>query len=180
VQRIALLAGVDPADLANSGLASVAHWRVQALLEKDPWKRFAWTFNGLEILVNKLSARLRPELLRSLLLAKDGDVVDEKLPLDELVWEASRMPLKAKFALVASVLFPGAAIEDTDTFGVLKKARDDMAHGALRSEDELPVSAAETLFEKYLGGAIKHVVLRVPASTPWEDAQDATCRRAER
>jgi hypothetical protein len=169
-QRIELLAGVDPAELANSGLGSVAHWRVQALLEKDPWKRFSWTFNGLEILVNKLSAGLRPEFLKSLRLAEGSEIVEPELPLDEIVWESSRMPLKAKFALVASALFPESATEDTETFGQLKRARDDVAHGTLRNEDDLPVSACETLFEKYLGGAIKHVILGVPASTAWEDA----------
>jgi hypothetical protein len=171
-QRIELLAGVDLNDFRSSGLGSIAHWRVQALLEKDLWKRFSWTFIGLEILVNKLAARLRPELLQSLRLVLGDDVIEHQLPLEEIAWEATRMPPKAKFALVASALFPDAAVEDTKTFGVLKKARDRIAHGQLRSEDELPLSGAETLFEKYLGGAIKHVILGVAAATPWEDARE--------
>ena len=150
--------------------ARVVQEHAQALRETDPWKRFLWTFLGLEILVNKLSTRLRPETLDRLRLADASDVVEHSLPLGELVWEASRMPLKAKFALVAAVLFPESALDDTETFGRLKNTRDDVSHGTVRNQDELPVGECETLFEKYLGGAIKQEVLGVPASTPWEEA----------
>lgn len=171
-RRIDLLRGTDLSELASSGLASVAHWRVQALRETDPWKRFSWTFLGLEMLTHKLSVRLRQTFLDRLALKDAGDQpIDGELPLDEVVWRPERMPLKARFAVVASILFPDSAREDTETFGELKDARDGVAHGTVRSESELPNSACETLFEKYLAGAIKHVIFRVSASTAWEDVR---------
>ena len=169
-RRIDLLRGTDLAELASSGLASVAHWRVQALQETDPWKRFSWTFLGLEILTHKLSVRLRQTFLDRLALRVAGDQrIDDELPLDEVVWRPERMPLKARFAVVASILLPESAREDTETFGELKDVRDGVAHGTVRSESELPNSACETLFEKYLAGAIKHVIFGVSASIAWED-----------
>jgi hypothetical protein len=172
-RQIELLRGSDLAELARSGLASVAHWRVQALQETDPWKRFSWTFLGLEMLTHKLSGRLRQPFLDRLAFKDSREQpVDHDLPLDEVVWRSERMPLKAKFALVASILFPESAREDTETFGELKDARDGVAHGTVRSESELPTSACETLFEKYLAGALKHVIFGMSASTAWEDVHE--------
>jgi hypothetical protein len=124
------------------------------------------------MLTHKLSVRLRQTFLDRLALKDAGDQrIGDELPLDEVVWRPERMPLKAKFAVVASILFPESASEDTKTFGELKDARDGVAHGTVRRESELPNSACETLFEKYLAGAIKHVIFGVSASTAWEDVR---------
>ena len=48
------------------GLGSVASWRMAAIGERDPWKRFDWTFLALEILVHKLASRLYGTVVASL------------------------------------------------------------------------------------------------------------------
>jgi hypothetical protein len=66
-------------------------------------------------------------------------------------------------------LFPQSATADTDRFRTVKRARDRLAHGSLREEDELPLSEVVDLFDRYLAGALKHVTFGRDATVTWED-----------
>jgi hypothetical protein len=128
--RLSVLAGIDLRKLGGEDwLTRVSHWRTQALLETDPWKQFLWSFFAIEILINKLFDMFRDSVTARLRLERhDGGVVPEELPLTELVWEASRMPLRSKFALVASELFPESASEDVEQFRIVNEARGTRGH----------------------------------------------------
>ena len=169
-QRLSLLAGIDPGHAANQEwLHRIAHWRVQALVENDPWKQFLWSFLALEILANKLFDVFHDSIVKRLRLVNEaGQLLTDGLPLGELVWDVARMPLQARFALVAAELFPDSAADDVARFRTAKKARDRLSHGSLRSEDELPRAVTQELLETYLTGSLKRLLLNIPARAPWD------------
>jgi hypothetical protein len=170
-QRIELLRAVDPSQLAaHEWLNRVAHWRVQSLRERDPWKRFLWSFLALEILTHKLFEARRDTVLGQIqLLDAGGTVVAGTPPLEELAWERKRAPLRSRFALVASDLFPESAREDVGQFASANDARGRLAHGAVRNADELPTGATQALLEKYFGGAVKSLLLGLDPNQSWEE-----------
>jgi hypothetical protein len=167
--RLDLFGGFDPASAARmSWFALTAHWHVQVMRENDPWKRFLWSFVGLEILTHKLYAHFRDDVVRRLRLDGVAEEAAAELPLPDLVWTADRAPLATRFALVATALFPSTASDDAAAFRRLKAARDDLAHGSLREEDAVPAGEATELFGKYLGGAMKRLVFGLDASADWD------------
>lgn len=158
-QRLQALRQVDPKSAAqNAWLSRIAHWRAQILLERDPWKRFLWSFIALEILTNKLYDELRDAVTKRLTLQGDTQLTAQGLPLDELLWDPRRAPVAAKFALVAMALFPVASVDDAASFRELKTARDRLSHGGLRDEAEVPAGKAVELLEKYVAGAMQQLV----------------------
>lgn len=166
--RVALLERLQPRRLAGADwLVAVAHGRVQALNERDPWKQFQWAFTALEILTHKLFAKFRANVISRLRV----DGIDEvtSLPADALLPPRERTPLQARFAVVAIALFPETAGEDTSRFEALKSARDALAHGLVQDEAELPVSGTLGLLGKYVDGAIKQLLFDAPSNLPWED-----------
>jgi hypothetical protein len=152
----------------DAWLARVSHWHTQSLLETDPWKKFLFSMFGLEILINKLFESLREPVLARLRLDGVPSGIDD-LPLDELAWAEDRTPLKARFALVAVDLFPSSAATELDLFRAVNKARGSLAHGGVRSADQLPISAVQQLLEKFIGGALKRLVLGVSSDESWEE-----------
>ena len=170
-RRISVLQALDlHAAAGHTWIAKVAHWRVQLLVETDPWKRFLWAFVALEILTHKLFDHFEMDVVSRLRLEGERDILDADLPLAHLVWERERAPLAARFALVAIALFPETSSDDASRFRELKKARDRLSHGSLREEGELPVPLATELLEKYLSGSIKRIILGIDADQPWEAA----------
>jgi len=173
-RRIDLLKTVDPSQLATQEwLNRVAHWRVQSLRERDPWKKFLWSFLALEILTNKLFDARRDDLLGQLrLLDAGGAVVPGTPPLEELAWARERAPLRSRFALVASDLFPDSARDDVREFASANGARGRLAHGAIRNPDELPIGGTQTLLDKYFTGAVKTLLLGLDPKQSWEDVSE--------
>lgn len=169
-RRLSVLGAVDlRVATQEAWLTRISHWRVQVLTETDPWKRFLWSAVGLEILTQKLYERFREQIVQRLRLEGSEGIIESPLPIPELVWADDRTPLLARFAYVAMALFPQSATADTDRFRTVKRARDRLAHGSLREEDELPLSEVVDLFEKYLAGALKRVSFGHDATVPWED-----------
>jgi hypothetical protein len=78
--------------------------------------------------------------------------------LSELVWVKERAPLAAKFAIVAIVLFPTTATDEVKAFRRLKRARDELAHGALREEGDLPVGEVTDLLGRCVAAAVRRLV----------------------
>ena len=169
--QVSLLQGVDLRPLAREGwLAGSAHWRVQSLQETDPWKRFLWSFVGLEVITNKLFERFRSEIVAGLRFADESAAEgaeqggSTELPLHELVWSPDRTPLAAKFTVVALALFPEEADAEVARFRDLKRARDRLAHGALQEEGEVPVGLAVELLGKVVKAAVEQIVF--PSNGP--------------
>lgn len=169
-KRLDVLAAVDPNRFAGSSwIARFAHWRLQALAESDPWKRFLWGCFALEILTHKLYDQYRPALAARLGLVDEGGVtlLPDALPTDSLLWDSERAPLKARFAVVAASLLGTSAKEDVEAFGEVLKARGELAHGAIREANQLPQHRLDSLLVRYSDAALKAELGRDPAS-PWE------------
>jgi hypothetical protein len=146
---------------AHAWIAQAAHWYAAALAEADPWKRFLWSFVGLEVVAHKLFERFYGTVKNRLIL--DGQTSELATAITELVWTADRAPAASRFAVAAIELFPESASEDIALFRRLKKGRDELTHGSTRSADDLPQGGPE-LLNKYLGGAVKRLILAIPAN----------------
>jgi hypothetical protein len=138
-------------------LNTISHWRLAALKEKDQWKRFLWSFLTLEILTHKLSDLLYDEVISKLVLSGNSCSEQETvhIPISELIWSKERLPLRAKFAIVALGLSPDSATADVENFINVKVARDKLSHGAIKDVTELPLSIVNSLLDKYLTCAVK-------------------------
>jgi hypothetical protein len=170
--RLSLFSRIDPRHASQKPwLARTAHWYLQVLRETDPWKRFLWSFVGLEVLTHKLYAHFRTEVVERLRL--NGGTAHQ-LPLAEFVWANDRAPLVTRFAMVATALFPNSAVEDVARFRKLTTARDDLSHASLRDEEALPVGEASELLGMYLTGALKKLVFGVDAEGDWDDPPPRT------
>jgi hypothetical protein len=91
---------------------------------------------ALEVLTNELLGHLQRPALEALRTA------------------GTKIPLAARFALVANELSPETAASDIATFRRLKTARDDFAHGRRRLGDQdPPVDAIRELLPRYLTAA---------------------------
>ena len=140
-------------------LARAAHWRMQALLELDPWKKFLWSFTALEVLSHKIGDQYWSHVVERLQWDGDDNPASARLEaLSELVWVKERAPLAAKFAIVAIVLFPTTATDEVKAFRRLKRARDELAHGALREEGDLPVGEVTDLLGRCVAAAVRRLV----------------------
>lgn len=129
-------------------LTSASYWYCMATTENDPWKKFLWSFLALEIIVNKLFPKLFEEVTRKL---RDTGIPFENTGfLSTLFRDRGSVPLETKFGLVALKLSPTTVDEDLSEFSRAKKARNGMAHGQLRNDDELPLNSIRQLLEKYL------------------------------
>jgi hypothetical protein len=174
-KRLEVLRGVDVASAAQAGwLTRVAHWRMLALTETDPWKRFLWGIFCLEILTHKLYEAHRPALQQS----ERGFRRVRKLVARWLFWLRTEplppVTLRARFSVVAGALFPEDSADDVRDFSRVKKARDRLSHGNLRDEAELPQGDLSRLLQKYFEGAVKRHLLGVPASSPWPGLTNGT------
>lgn len=137
-------------------LKYIKHYRLSAISEKDPMKRFLWSYFALELLTHKLADMLYDGVMSNLhLRVKESDIASVPIPFSELVGSKERLPLRAKFAIAALGLFPDSAETDVKLFASAKDARDDLVHGKLEEVDELPISTVSALLEKYLAGAVE-------------------------
>ncbi|MDP9354961.1 MAG: hypothetical protein M3Q71_09700 [Chloroflexota bacterium] len=135
-------------------LNKVAQWYLRTLREDDPWKQFLWGFTALEILAHRLWGGFYDKVSADLVLKNSSASAQGTLgpAISRLLWpkEASRIPITAKFALVALSLSPRTASADVETFAKVKQARDDLAHGGLDKEQELPRTECCSLLARYL------------------------------
>ena len=119
----------------HQSLDTVARWHLAAVTERDPWKRFFWSFLALEVLTYRLFAALDTPM-------------------------KGNMHLADKFELVALWLFPDRAASDLADFRGGKKARDDLAHGRPREVGRLPVVPVRSLLERYLDAGVQYWIGR--------------------
>lgn len=135
-------------------MRSFKSWYVNAMSEEDPWKKFMWSFFCLEILTNKLAKKFYDTVVGGLSIR---DSLDVELPLGVLVSSYDRLNLKAKFTIVASHLSPDTAKEDTDKFGAIKSFRDNLSHGGLVDESQIPNDVL-VLVHRYLQNAVERLL----------------------
>jgi len=115
-------------------------------------KRFLWTFLALEIMVRKLSKHLLPRVVGRFRLEGEAQIPPELLAT--LISEHGRQSLAAQFVLMSLGLSPATAEEDLVAFRLIKKARDRLSHGDVRSEEELPLAEADSLLQRYFSLAM--------------------------
>jgi hypothetical protein len=150
----AVAGALEASRVLARGLASVASWRMAAMGERDPWKRFDWTFLALEILVHKIASRFYETVVASLRSQVNERVL--VVPGQSLLQPLERLSLSARFAVVALALRPEFAGADVERFRAVKKARDEMSHGAIHDPADLPIQPAAELLAQYLLAALSH------------------------
>jgi hypothetical protein len=141
----------------HRSLDSARHWYLDSKKERDPWKRFLWSFLALEILVNKLSGKLYESVIARLDIKQNADAEFGNLEdvVSEMVHPWNRLTHVMKFTIVALELCPRTAEEDLVKFKRVNEARGKLAHGDLRREDDLPQAEVMELLDKYFAAAIE-------------------------
>lgn len=137
-------------------LTTVQRWHLEALGETDRVKQFLWSYLALEILAHKLSERYYGEVVQGLTLhnAAAGTALTPNAVTSRLVPPKDRLTVEQRFTIAALKLFPQDAVEDVRDFTAARTARDELAHGAVRSLDAFPTQATRRLIQKYLSAAI--------------------------
>ncbi len=137
-------------------LGAIKYWYLAALKEPDEWKRFEYFFLVLEILARRLAKLLYNEPHHLLPAGDDVEACDGPLSLEELglLPPLERLSLRQAFAIAVLGLYPREAEGLIRTFADVKKARDQLSHGGLRTGARLPVSKARALADKCIKGAI--------------------------
>jgi hypothetical protein len=133
-------------------LEPVAYWWARGVEESDEWKRFVFQFVALEVLANRFAKTARKVVIPRLRHLAMGELSGLPVPL---VARADQ-DVTGKFALVASLLAPSEAVEDTHEFQRLKRVRDGIAHGGVEVGTALP--SPDRLLRRYLQLALEFVV----------------------
>jgi hypothetical protein len=122
---------------------------VAMLEESDPMKKFLWGFLSLEILTNKLSDKLYDNIVSSLQIKDESSDIDTSV-IENLVWKKERLPLDAKFTIVALKLNPYTANDDVCLFREFKEVRDNIAHGQVMNDvKNFPIAQIQNLLKRY-------------------------------
>jgi hypothetical protein len=147
----------------HRSLDSARHWYLTAIKEKDVWKKFLWYFLSLEILTNKMSEKLYDSVLNMIQLrqTQKSETESFKSVISELFPNKKNINLTSKFTIMSLGLIPKTTKEDLTNFKKVKKARDNLSHGALKRADKLPISLVSKLTEKYFRAAVKYQLANV-------------------
>lgn len=152
---VVLDAAASMSSQQHSWLEPISYWYLRALRERDPWKQFVWGFTTLEILCNKLWDTHYDNVLGNISFSAQGSATGASpgSAISKLVWpkDPGRVPLSAKFALLALALTPDTASADSDQFTAVKKVRDKITHGEIFPEDQLPRAQCRALLDRYIG-----------------------------
>lgn len=130
-------------------LESSFYWWARSIEEPDDWRRFQFQYLALEILVAKMEQVAKRAVLPTL---RVGDGAAGVVP-PQLLGE--RLTPAISFALVALMLSPKTAADDSDTFASLKSTRDRASHGGVTIGETLPTAVAGALLARYLSLAVR-------------------------
>jgi hypothetical protein len=129
-------------------------WYFSSKDETDRWKKFQWAFLGLEILINKLAKETYEKFISIDVEKSNLKILEEyKILLDndnKIFVEYSDLNLVQKFILVTINLFGEISEENLKDFRKAKKARDNMSHGSINENDELPIPSVNKILWIYL------------------------------
>lgn len=118
-------------------------WLVAALEERDPLKRFLWSFLALEELIQSHAPSLRDRALATIRARSEINLSDS------LFHAQNDQQLAVRFAYLAYALRPDDAASDCADFATLVKARNDWSHGRGDLSQPPRLEGALTLFRKY-------------------------------
>lgn len=138
---------------SNNWLNTIAHSRTAMLIEKDPWKKYLLGFVCLEVITHKAFKRISAKNSFEVKM-RAGNLLDDKVSMPFLDFipkddNCRKLPPTMKFSLVAGVLNPENSSEDISAFKKCKEIRDEMSHGVIHSNGELPFEKLENLLEFY-------------------------------
>jgi hypothetical protein len=144
--------GLDGATTFDTykAIGKIGQWHLTALNEKDQFRRFMWSYIGLEIIVDTVSRIGRAdltEMLASTSTLGPATIVELLWPQDVRDTDPNRS-LRFKFAVCAAVLSPETASADVEIFAEINKYRNSI-HGRLLPSMDPPSPQAFGLFERY-------------------------------
>jgi hypothetical protein len=135
---------------SDNSLERVLHLFMLSLMaDQDPLQKFQYSWNALEIFINKSFEDYEKELFNELNAGSHPKTRREYLDRIRTVMK-DKYRLKDKFSLISSRLCPNDSDADTTIFNDIKKLRDKILHGADICEVILPVDSCQNLLRKYL------------------------------
>lgn len=146
------LAGVGTKSKPAAYTSSAAHWLSAALAEPDdPLRRFMFAYLGLEVMIHKVTKVIEDRAIDKL-------AATTRLPMRQLVWPSESNAdrpwrnIVFRFAVMAAHLSAASAEKDVESFRLLTRKRNDMAHGNARADDvdRLPANGAVELLARYI------------------------------
>jgi hypothetical protein len=143
---------------AYKSIGRLGQWYLDAANETDNFRRFMWSYIGLEILADAVASVGRAHLTEQ--LAKASTLGSRTVK--ELLWPPSvseadpNRGVRFRFALTAAILSPSSAEADTSTFARINAYRNTI-HGRMLPSSDPPSVLAFHLFEKYCGLAARYL-----------------------
>lgn len=131
-------------------IGRIGMWQLAAYNESDDFRRFMWSYVGLEVLIDAIASTGRQDFTST--LGASSELGPEVVK--ELLWPPSsadadpNRSIRFRFALAAALLSPETATADVAQFGELNQYRNNI-HGRMIPGAEAPAIQAFTLFEKY-------------------------------
>jgi len=124
-----------------------------AIYGREPFRVFISGWAALEILINKTFKELEERFFSTLAIPHQPEMSAKFLAAVRRTMEGKHS-LIDRFTLVSSVLLPKQAAEaaeaDLSAFKLIKKLRDEIAHGSTFDEGGMPIDELSDLLLKYL------------------------------
>ena len=139
-------------------IGQIGMWHLAAYNEADEFRRFMWSYIGMEVLIAAVASAGRQDLTN--VLGSSSMVGSEVVK--ELLWPPAssdgdpNRSIRFRFALAAALLSPATAASDVLQFGTLNQFRNNI-HGRMIPGSEAPAIEAFTLFEKYAILAVEYL-----------------------
>lgn len=140
----------DVSSRNTKAISRIGQWNLNAYNEDDPFRRFLWSYAGLEGVVDAIANSGRGAMTKSL---SERSGLGEGV-ISELLWPPDvresdpNRSLRFRFALTAALLSPETADSDVDIFIELNRYRNGV-HGRLVLDATVPAPEAFNLFERY-------------------------------
>lgn len=147
-------------------LGAIGKLYLMAYNESDPYKRFIFSYSGLEAIANGLGERVR-EQVQSRLSESSGL---GEATVNELIWPKDvrdtdpNRPVRFRFAAVAAALSPDTAETDVTTFAKVNKARNSI-HARLMPSLSVPTNETFHLLDRYATLAINSLTEKPESTT---------------
>ncbi|WP_141566523.1 hypothetical protein [Pseudonocardia sp. N23] len=141
----------EDAKLAEyKAIGQIGMWHLAAYNESDSFRRFMWSYIGLEVLISAVATAGRGDF--TTILGKSATLGEEVIR--DLLWPPNtanddpNRSIRFRFALAAALLSPNSAADDVEAFRKLNQFRNNI-HGRMVPGAEAPAIEAFRLFEQY-------------------------------
>jgi hypothetical protein len=131
-------------------IGRIGMWHLAAYNESDGFRRFMWSYIGLEVLIDAIAIAGREDFTST--IGASSTLGPEVIK--ELLWPPSSLEsdpnrsVRFRFALAAALLSPDTAAIDVAQFVGLNQYRNNI-HGRMIPSSEAPAIEAFALFERY-------------------------------